>query len=125
MDVCCPARLSKPSCIALAGRRFCCTPNGHLQSLSIAIRGSCLVPAFRPGGILMVGCAVKRKPPLRRLIFLALVIAVPILLVGSNPASACWRGYGYGSGGYGYSSDRSFIDRPIRPTYAYAGWGWR
>jgi hypothetical protein len=43
-----------------------------------------------------------------RLIFLALLVAVPLLVLGSQPASACW---GWGSAGYGYSS--------YRPAYRY------
>ena len=52
------------------------------------------------------------------------LIAVPILLLGLNRASACWRGYGYGYGGYGHSSYRPAYRSAsyVRPTYAYAGW---
>ena len=34
---------------------------------------------------------------MRRLIFLALLIAAPLLVIDAQPASACW-GYGYGYG---------------------------
>src|SRR5262245_25329123 len=101
--ICRTARWSKPCCICLAGRHICCTPSGHLQSLSIAIRGSCRVPASRSGGIVTTARAVRRRPPKRRVMFLAPLFAVPILLLGINPASACWRGYAYGYGGYGYA----------------------
>jgi hypothetical protein len=75
---------------------------------------------------------------MRRMIFLALLVAAPLLTLDVKPASACgWGGNGYG---YGY---RSYY-RPAyryRPAYAYAsfyrprvygwrgggwrGWGWR
>jgi hypothetical protein len=65
---------------------------------------------------------------MRRLVFLAVLVAAPLLTFDVKPASACWwGGYGYGYGAYGYS-------RPAyryRPAYAYAGvyrprvWGWR
>jgi hypothetical protein len=74
---------------------------------------------------------------MRRMIFLALLVAAPLLTLDVKPASACWGGYGYG---YGYGS----YYRPTyryRPAYAYAsyyrpgvygwrgwggrGWGWR
>src|SRR5262245_28192730 len=106
---CRTARLSKPSCICLAGRHICCTPSGHLQSLSIAIRGSCRVPASRSGGIVTAAPAVRRRPPKRRVMLLAPLFAVPILLLGINLASACWRGYAYGYGGYGYATIDPFI----------------
>jgi hypothetical protein len=61
---------------------------------------------------------------MRRLIFVALLIVLPLLALGAQPASACW-GYGYGS--YGYSSYRPAYRSAYsyRPSYAYAGWGWR
>ena len=58
---------------------------------------------------------------MRRPIFLALLIAVPLLALLAQPASACWFGYGYRSASYGYSAYRP----AYRPRYAYAGWGWR
>jgi len=44
--------------------------------------------------------------------FLAPLFAVPILLLGINPASACWRGYAYGYGGYGYATIDPLIHWP-------------
>ena len=73
---------------------------------------------------------------MRRLIFLALLIAAPLLVIDAQPTSACW-GYGYGYGAYrasyrpAYSYRRAYA---YRPAYAYAyrprvwgwgGWGWR
>jgi len=66
---------------------------------------------------------------MRRLIFVALLAAAPLLTLGAKPATACgwgWGGYGYGYG-YGYRASRY----AYRPAYAYAGvyrprvWGWR
>ena len=50
-----------------------------------------------------------------RLIFLSLLVAVPLLALGPQPASACW---GWGSAGYGYSSYRPATDTltPIDPA---------
>jgi len=73
---------------------------------------------------------------MRRLLFLAVLTAAPLLALDPKPASACgWRGYGYGYGAYGYSSYRpAYRYRSAhyyRPVYAYAGfyrprvWGWR
>jgi len=50
---------------------------------------------------------------MRRVMFLALFFAVPILLLGIDPASACCREYAYGYGGCGYSSVDPFVARPI------------
>jgi hypothetical protein len=66
---------------------------------------------------------------MRRLIFLALLTAAPLLALDAGPASACgWGRYGYGYGAYSYRRAYAY-----RPTYAYAGfyrprvwgWGWR
>ena len=70
---------------------------------------------------------------MRRLIFLVLLAAAPLLAFDAGPASACGRGYGYGYGAYrsyyrpAYSYRRAYA---YRPAYAYAGyraraWGWR
>ena len=59
---------------------------------------------------------------MRRLIFLALLVAAPLLAAGAQPASACW---GWRGSGYGYSSYRPAYRYAYRPAYAYAGWGWR
>jgi hypothetical protein len=72
---------------------------------------------------------------MRRLIFLALLSAAPLLVMDAKPTSACDWGYGYGYGAYRYSSYRPVYSYrrayAYRPTYAYAGfyrprvWGWR
>ena len=76
---------------------------------------------------------------MRRLIFLALLIAAPLLVIDAQPASACW-GYGYGYGAYRYASyrpvysyRRAYAYRPVygygfgyRPrVWGWGGWGWR
>jgi hypothetical protein len=69
---------------------------------------------------------------MRRLIFLALLTAAPLLVTDAQPASACW-GYGYGYGAYRYASYRPVYRRAYayRPAHAYAGfyrprvWGYR
>ena len=68
---------------------------------------------------------------MRRLIYIALLIAAPLLAQDAQPASACGWGYGYGYGAYRYASYRRAY--AYRPVYAYAGfyrprvwgWGWR
>jgi hypothetical protein len=62
-----------------------------------------------------------------RLIFLALLMATPLLALLAQPASACWFSYGYRSASYGYSAYRPTYRYAYsyRPRYAYAGWGWR
>lgn len=70
---------------------------------------------------------------MRRVIFLALLIAAPLLVTNAQPASACHWGYGYGYRAYGYASYRPVYRRAYayRPAYAYAGFyrprvfGWR
>jgi hypothetical protein len=71
---------------------------------------------------------------MRRLIFLALLAAAPLLTVDVKPASACWDGYGYyGYSGYRYSGYRpayryrsAYYYRPAAYAYAgWRGWGWR
>jgi hypothetical protein len=76
---------------------------------------------------------------MRRLIFVALMAAAPVLTLDAAPASACgWYGYrGCGCYGgaraYGYSYYRPayFYRSYYRPAFAYGGfyrprvWGWR
>jgi hypothetical protein len=72
---------------------------------------------------------------MRRLTFLALLIAAPLLVTDAQPASACDWGYRYGSRAYGYASYRPVYSYrrayAYRPVYAYAGFyrprvfGWR
>jgi hypothetical protein len=62
---------------------------------------------------------------------MAFLIAAPLLVIDTQPASA-WGGYGYGA--YGYASYRPIYSYrrayAYRPVYAYAGfyrprvWGW-
>jgi hypothetical protein len=57
----------------------------------------------------------------------ALVVATSLLAVESTPAGACW---GWGYGGYGYTTPRSYGYYGYAPRY-YRGyaygprWGWR
>ena len=75
---------------------------------------------------------------MRRLVVVALLTMAPLLALDAKPASACWGGYGYGYGAYGYSSYRPVYRRAYayRPAYAYGSfyrprvlgwrsWGWR
>ena len=73
---------------------------------------------------------------MRRLIFLAVLVAAPLLIFDAKPASACdWGGYGYGYGyssyrpvyryGYGYRPRYAYASYYRPRFYAYRGWGWR
>ena len=79
---------------------------------------------------------------MRRLLFLAVLVAASLLTLDVKPVAACdWGGYGYGyGGGYGYGYRPAYRHGyAYRPTYAYAsyyrprfygyrgwrGWGWR
>ena len=74
---------------------------------------------------------------MRRLIFVALLSAAPLLAIDATPASACGWGYGYGYGAYRYASYRPVYSYrrayAYRPVYGYrgfyrprvGGWGWR
>jgi hypothetical protein len=77
-------------------------------------------------------------PKLTRTLSAAVVVAVPLLVFGSEPAAA-WGWYGYRGCGYyaprvyGYSYYRpAYLYRSYyRPRFAYGGfyrprvWGWR
>ena len=76
----------------------------------------------------------------KRTLCAAFVVAVPLLVVGTAPATA-WGSYGYRGCGYGYYAPRVYgysYYRPAyfyrsyyRPRFAYGGfyrpriWGWR
>jgi hypothetical protein len=75
-----------------AGRCLLSDPEGCLQTLLIARRGSLVVPASSPGGMLTKSsCLEEENAQMCRLIFLAL-LALPLLALAPQPASACWGG---------------------------------
>ena len=53
----------------------------------------------------------------------ALVVATPLLAVGSTSAAAC--GWGWGGGGYGYTAPRSYGYYGYAPRYYGPRVGWR
>jgi hypothetical protein len=82
----------------------------------------------------------QRSARVRKLILASVVIAAPMLALGSTSASAFgWYGYGYGGGcgyyaprAYGYSYYRpAYYGAYYRPRFAYGSfyrprvWGWR
>ena len=67
---------------------------------------------------------------MRRLLFVSLVVAAPILAVGTTPSSAFgWYGYGYSR--CGYYAPRVYGYSYYRPRFVYGSfyrpraWGWR
>jgi hypothetical protein len=66
---------------------------------------------------------------MRRLVFLAVLVAAPLLTLDAKPASACgWGGYGYGYGAYyrpAYRYRPAYASYYRPRVYGWRGWGWR
>ena len=68
-------------------------PEGHLQTLLTADRGSLVVPVSCSGGMLIQSSCLEEETAERcRLMFLALLVAVPLLALSLSQHGPCWGG---------------------------------
>jgi hypothetical protein len=81
-------------------------------------RASQALPEYASGAHYCEAGITPRSAHMRRLILAIVLIAAPVLALGSTTASACgWYGYGYG-GGCGCCAPRAY-GYAYRPAYVY------